>query len=245
VPDAASERTPPPPPTRRRVAVEIAASFALASAVAAALYRVDLVRNYYSAIVAGLLLYIPAWVLRRHALADYGLTLRPAGRSLLAFGAMSLLVFPVFTEGYVLWQGFACSHRTFAALAPGPCYTAPMWSRFHPRLPADAIEFILGHLVVVALPEEFFFRGFVQGRLAEVWSSRKILGAPVGPVVLASALFALCHLVMQANPATLFVFFPGLLFGWLRARTGSLFAGTLFHAACNIYIETLHASFFP
>ena len=70
-------------------------------------------------------------------------------------------------------------------------------------------------------------------------------GAPVGRALVAqSALFALCHLAVQGNPATLAVFFPGLVFGWLRARTDSIFAGTLFHALCNLYIEVLHRSFF-
>jgi membrane protease YdiL (CAAX protease family) len=40
------------------------------------------------------------------------------------------------------------------------------------------------------------------------------------------------------------VFFPGLAFGWMRARTGSLAAGTAFHASCNLLSEILHASFF-
>jgi hypothetical protein len=30
----------------------------------------------------------------------------------------------------------------------------------------------------------------------------------------------------------------------MRARTGSVMAGTLFHAACNLYIECLHRTFF-
>jgi membrane protease YdiL (CAAX protease family) len=108
----------------------------------------------------------------------------------------------------------------------------------HLRVPWDAWWYPIAELVVVALPEEFFFRGYVQGRLAEVWSSR------VGPVVVASALFALCHLAVQGSPATLAVFFPGLVFGLLRARTGSIVPGALFHALCNLYIQLLQASLY-
>ena len=44
------------------------------------------------------------------------------------------------------------------------------------------------------------------------------------------------------EPAALAVFFPGLLFGLLRMHTGSILAGTLFHASCNLLIDILHRS---
>ena len=50
---------------------------------------------------------------------------------------------------------------------------------------------ILAELVVVALPEEFFFRGYVQGRLGELWPARRTLwGAPVGMALRNAALAA-------------------------------------------------------
>ena len=47
---------------------------------------------------------------------------------------------------------------------------------------------------------------------------------------------------MTFDPASLAVFFPGLLFGLLQRRTGSVLAGTLFHASCNVLIDVLHRS---
>jgi membrane protease YdiL (CAAX protease family) len=35
------------------------------------------------------------------------------------------------------------------------------------------------------------------------------------------------------------VFFPSLLFGWLRARTGGIGAGTAYHASCNLFASLL------
>jgi membrane protease YdiL (CAAX protease family) len=35
------------------------------------------------------------------------------------------------------------------------------------------------------------------------------------------------------------VFFPALVFGWMRARTGGIGAAVLFHALCNIFSATL------
>ncbi|MFH1357919.1 MAG: CPBP family glutamic-type intramembrane protease, partial [bacterium] len=32
-----------------------------------------------------------------------------------------------------------------------------------------------------------------------------------------------------------FIFFPALIFGWLKQKTKTIWAGTLFHAACNLF----------
>ncbi len=100
---------------------------------------------------------------------------------------------------------------------------------------------LFGQLVLIALPEESFYRGYLQSRLDAVWAPRlRILGASVGPgLVVSSVIFALGHLATIHEPARLAVFFPALLFGWLRARTGGVGAGVLFHAFCNIFSEAL------
>jgi membrane protease YdiL (CAAX protease family) len=40
-------------------------------------------------------------------------------------------------------------------------------------------------------------------------------------------------------PTRLAVFFPALLFGWLRARTGGIGASLTFHMLCNVYSQAL------
>ena len=67
---------------------------------------------------------------------------------------------------------------------------------------------------------------------------------PLGALVVSSALFALGHLAVVPNPQRLAVFFPALVFGWMRGRTGSILAGATFHALCNIFADVLHTSFF-
>ncbi|MFI5301533.1 MAG: type II CAAX prenyl endopeptidase Rce1 family protein, partial [Polyangiales bacterium] len=47
------------------------------------------------------------------------------------------------------------------------------------------------------------------------------------------------HLATVHDPARLAVFFPSLLFGWMRARTGGIGAGIAFHAACNLLSDGL------
>lgn len=108
-------------------------------------------------------------------------------------------------------------------------------------LPPKPIDSLLGQVVVVALPEEAFFRGYLQTALDHAWPRRiRILGAEVGVgLLISSALFAIGHLATVPNPARLAVFFPSLVFGWLRARTGGIGAGVVFHASCNVLSEGL------
>ncbi|MGH7271420.1 MAG: myxosortase MrtC, partial [Polyangiaceae bacterium] len=112
-----------------------------------------------------------------------------------------------------------------------------------PRLPfslamprAAAADEVLGQVLVIALPEEAFYRGYLQSRLDEVWAPRwSVLGARVGPSLFATAaIFAVGHLATVQVAARLAVFFPALVFGWLRSRTGGIGASVCFHASCNV-----------
>lgn len=122
------------------------------------------------------------------------------------------------------------------------------WSRTMPRLtfsfavkPIDAADEVLAQLLVIALPEEAFYRGYLQSRLDEAWPPRwRILGARVGPGLFVGAvIFALGHVVTVHLPTRLAVFFPALLFGWLRARTRGIGASVCFHTVCNLYSQVL------
>jgi membrane protease YdiL (CAAX protease family) len=131
------------------------------------------------------------------------------------------IVFPPFWYGYRLYWG---------AQAP-----------FVFRLPAAPIDEIAAQLLVVALPEEAFFRGYLQSALDRAWRPRwRVLGAMLGPAwLISAAIFAIGHFLTIRHPARLAVFFPALVFGWLRARTGGVGAPTLFHAVCNLFSAAL------
>jgi membrane protease YdiL (CAAX protease family) len=94
----------------------------------------------------------------------------------------------------------------------------------------------LFQLAMVAVPEEFFFRAFLQRGL-EGLAVRKVrlAGARVGwGFPAAAALFALAHLAVRPHPAALLRFFPGLAMGWLWARRESLAGPVVLHTACNL-----------
>jgi membrane protease YdiL (CAAX protease family) len=134
---------------------------------------------------------------------------------------------------------------TFPPFAIGyPLYWHPH-AHFVFRLPPSILEDISAQLIVIALPEEAFYRGYLQTSLDRVWPPRwRILGADMGPGwLVASAIFALGHVLTIRHPARLAVFFPALLFGWLRQRTRGVGAGVVFHASCNVFSATLARSF--
>ncbi len=99
----------------------------------------------------------------------------------------------------------------------------------------NLVLLFLVELLGVALPEELFYRGYMQAALGRIFTKKvRILGAEMGwEVVIAAVLFALGHLITVPALFRLAVFFPGLLFGYLRERSGSLVAPIVFHAMSN------------
>ena len=58
-------------------------------------------------------------------------------------------------------------------------------------------------------------------------------------MLVASLIFAAGHFFTNAQASRLAVFFPSLLFGYLRTRTKGIGASFVFHALCNLLSATL------
>jgi membrane protease YdiL (CAAX protease family) len=151
--------------------------------------------------------------------------LRAIPKGLLELGAallVALIIFPPFAFAFRFW---------FSVRAP-----------FALSVPPDIGSMVLAQLIVVALPEEAFFRGYVQTRLGDAFPQRvRVLGVELSPsaLLLQSALFALVHVVVDGRLVHLAVFFPGLLFGFMRAWRNGIGAALILHVLCNIYSEML------
>ncbi|MBI3620657.1 MAG: CPBP family intramembrane metalloprotease [Nitrospirae bacterium] len=124
----------------------------------------------------------------------------------------------------------------------------PYWGWWHgaaiePSLPPRWGAMVSYQLLYVGFPEELFFRGYLQQRFDDAFGRPyRLWGASWGlGLLLANLLFAAGHLLVTGDVARLNVFLPGLLFGWLLARTGALIAPMLFHGLCNISLFTLQA----
>jgi uncharacterized protein len=179
-----------------------------------------------------------------------GITAHPIARGLRVLALALAVTWPAFVAGFLVYYQTVCPSRGLLhALAQQLTPICASWrglSGWHLHLPDDFLVVALSQILVVAVPEEVFFRGYLLARFEERWPSRRrLLGAAVGrPLLLTSVLFALGHFLVDLQPARLAVFFPALAFGWMRSRSGSVAPGALFHALCNLLSEVLHESFF-
>jgi membrane protease YdiL (CAAX protease family) len=218
-------RIPKPPPDRRALTKEISWVFALQLVLIVSLVQLDRVIGLggnLHMLVAVVFILLPVIVLdrtgrpyERYAIS-FGKPVRDVAWSL---GAMALLYPPIVLFAPAVW-GLDSPEWRFA------------WPKGYPGL-------ALSHFVVVALPEEFFYRGYLMGRLDDILPGRiKLLGARVGPgLLIQAALFAVGHFLVDFNPGRLAVFFPALAFGWLKARRRGLVAPVVFHAGSNVFME--------
>lgn len=96
---------------------------------------------------------------------------------------------------------------------------------------------VLFQFAYVAFPEELFFRGYLLSNslcLLKTAMKRGSSTAGVVSVVLSAGLFALSHVLILGNPASVLTFFPGLIFSWLFIRMGSLIPSILLHGVANV-----------
>ncbi|MBP9207534.1 MAG: CPBP family intramembrane metalloprotease [Kofleriaceae bacterium] len=237
---------------RRRAGRTALAAWAIVAALVAGLVHVNVtlpaIGHLGSALVALLFLYVPMWIGRSRGedLVDYGLVAAPVGRGLIIATVAWFVIFPLFVVGYFAFYEVACKTDLLAQLVPpGMCRRYGGLDALHaPALTWKLAEFCAVQLVVVALPEELFFRGFLLRLLEQRWPPRRrVLGGGVGlALVVSAAAFALIHLPKDGDPRALATFFPGLLFGWMRSATGSILASTLTHAGSNILVRLLDLS---
>lgn len=189
-------------------------------------------------------LYLPvlAGKARGEDWAEFGFSARQLKADVLQFLAVAAIVFPLFIASYALfvWAWPQLPREWTRVFTP---YTSS--PHFQLRLPPRFAEWVIDDLFVVAIPEELFYRGYLQTRLRDAWpQGRRFFGARLGPAFwLTAVLFAVGHLaIFQAW--RLAVFFPALLFGWMRERSNSIVGAALLHGTSNLLIKVLDASFF-
>src|SRR5512140_3017709 len=108
----------------------------------------------------------------------------------------------------------------------------PAISPYHGTVPLTA-AMAAHHLLLVALPEEVFFRGYLYDAFEE--SGRE----PVLPVAL---LFAIGHFAIAPTPFRLLTFFPALLLGWGRKRSRNVYVPTGLHFLYNLFPSLIGGS---
>jgi uncharacterized protein len=257
--DPAAGAASPPPPGRDppRVLVQTWGLAIGGLALARALSLVEptgILAANLAGVAAFLFVLLPDERLRRRGAswADHGVPPGPAGapatwrawgRGAAAGLASCAIVLPAFALLFAGWSWLLPRLSAGVAGTVSP-YVRPVHLalRFPPQLALQAALQVL----VVALPEELFYRGWMQTAWARSAPDRgvRLLGARLGAgFVWTQLLFAAGHLVLL-QPWRLATFLPGLWFGWLRERHGGIAAPVAAHALSNLFIQTLQASFY-
>lgn len=212
------------PAKTRRIFVEAVLVFGVTLGAARAIYEVRPLQGF----IPVLFLYVPLTIilLRKERPEDYGLALQGWTRSLTDTLLLCAVFFPLFFFFFHLYQSYL------------------FHTHLVPSLPRGLIQWSIFQVLLVALPEEFLYRGYLQSLLNKVYGRPHFfLGARWGMGLLISdGLFALGHVLFDLNPLRFNVFFPGLVFGWQRER-GGLLGPVLFHALCNIFVRILEVSY--
>jgi membrane protease YdiL (CAAX protease family) len=170
-------------------AVAFAAVFA---AIRLSLYLDSPLRIFSSAVLAAVLfLYVPVPHYRKHGFPSWTRAENP--RRTLGTGLLLIVA------GAAAWSVYA--------MLPLPPELAP------PRGAVPISPALAAHiLLLTALPEEIFFRGYLYDLFEEAGRE---------PVIPTALLFAVGHLVIHPSPYRLLTFFPGLLLGWGRKNSGN------------------------
>jgi uncharacterized protein len=214
---------------KSRVVLEVSVLFLVVIGICRLLFSlrsIPMIAQTLPLWAAGLFLYVPLLLLfhRRLKPETWGLSLRGAGFSVKLALVISLVCLPSFL---IFFYGYQ-----------------KIWLHVRPvslKLTSEWGLLLLYHLVCVAFPEEVFYRGYMQSRLNEVFpGGLRVFSASLGfGWIYTAVVFAAGHFLVDFRPDTLATFFPGLVFGWLRERTGSVVASTIFHALCNATILLL------
>lgn len=168
---------------------------------------------------ATVLLYFPLifLTLKREPIDFIDRTAQEWKRSLSLFALVVIVVMPLFLLGAHSYEKLFF-HRGY-----------------HPAFFYKPVIYFSFQLFLVALPEEFFFRGWLQSFLNKHFSKKwRLLGTPFGlSLPLTALIFAFSHSLITLQWWHFSIFFPALLFGWLREKTGSITTPILFHATSN------------
>ncbi len=194
-----------------------------------------LLHQLVGALAVAAFLYVPARMLERRGqdAREAGWRFDRLGEDLLwSLGACAVIL-PLFTLAF--WNS---PHWLSALPAPLRALLAPYAGAPH-RLRVPFNWDFAGRVAgngAVAFSEEFFYRGYLTLRFEERWG-------PARSALAAAALFALGHLLEPA-PFRLLVFFPALLFAFLRNRTGTIVGASIAHFLCNVWLLVLESSCF-
>lgn len=189
---------------------------------------IPVIGSSLSAVVAVLLIYPAYWHVqkRRLPVVFFEQSAGEAVRSLRLYLLTALAIFPLFFAGAYIYE------------------TRLFHLRFNPSGFRWSWNEAAIQLLLIALPEEFFFRGYLQTMMTTRFSKTfhflgiKFFEMPWA-VPLTCLIFAFSHSFITFRWWHFAIFFPSLAFGWLRYKTNGLIAPVLFHATSNLVMNEI------
>jgi len=149
-----------------------------------------------------------------------GINNKKIGHSLLLVGQACLVAFPAMVCCLWLMRYWG--------------FKLPLWAT---KPPAQGwFCWLFYQFMYIGLAEEIFFRGYVQNNILKTTRTtnheqrRRLQCASI---IISAGCFALAHIIVQGEFASVLTLFPGLVLGWLFVRTRSLLAPILFHGLAN------------
>ena len=225
---------PPAPAVKRRVVLEVVGLWLGVNLLirgVLALQKALALHDVVQALVPFLFIYGPVLLCRLRRVDSYAYRLFiPAFRDWRTWWGAVRLNFRLVAWGVLPWLlGYHLYQTRLFGLSPE-------W-----RLPDQLLSVMAYHIFFVAIPEEFFYRGYLQTRLNEVFPRRFMLfGIPFGHGLwIVTLLFAFGHSLVEVQWWHFAILFPGVVFALLRERTGGVITGAFFHATCNITVHIL------
>ncbi len=147
----------------------------------------------------------------------------PLARSLKEWGH-------VFTG--LIWGVLGIIALAFIASATGAVH----WQY---KLPSFFFPRTLNNFIFISIPEEAFYRGFLQHELAHYLSHKK--GGGWLALFFTSLIFTLAHIYWSPTlPILAFVFLASLLYGWVYMKSGKIESAIL----CHFLLNCVHMTFF-
>lgn len=143
---------------------------------------------------------IPAYLLIIPYSIDKKINLQPSVRdALIGLAASAVLLMPLYLALYMTGRSFNL-------------------------ISAKAVVF---QLFAISLPEEVYFRGFLQERL----------GNNIKGLIIASILFSIMHIpqfIFHGDVYCLLTFLPSLVMGFLYMKTSNVLPSAIFHFMSNV-----------
>lgn len=163
-------------------------------------------------------------IVRKDRFPEIGLSRRETKEVFLVLACTCVVVFGVAFFG--LWL------LTLCGLEP-PLRVVPHGNR-------QFLSWLLHQFLYVAVAEEVFFRGYLQGNILRLTATIRQEANRVSlrnwiSIILSAVCFAAAHVIVQGQAISVLTFLPGLVLGWLFIRTKSLLAPILFHGLANTF----------